>query len=440
MSNVLIDDESSRLKHFIWEELAENFYVAVIFRCVSGRRYVVQRHFEQQLLDLKSSFLQNKWRHCLYDVIHKSHAPIYITCHEVELMHEIFSWHLNYAKNHLKLRENVDYIVNFEDLFDSFQSLTLNEGYLSTTSIIQPVTTLDAARKNIELWKSLQGNVSQTESNEDVYKSLNGKQPVLTSSSTGWLQLDSKIMPFIKKQCDHLLLVDCLLKEHVISSSEDVFLRPLYIPIQSEDIDLFHTLIRRSSLTDRSLLITLDHLAFRLKRLFFIRFLPTENPKQSIDHQKIMSNHGGLVTLNNRSQQRLPFIYINQMKYIPQLNHLNFTSMSTFCMANPYELEYLRLISLYDYISSDENKETLESLSSTNYLTLIPIKPADEYQIQLSISLQDFHCHEYERRTQQEKNLKFYDNDGWWQPPLSSSTTRQKRTFSHFKLQRPIFF
>ena len=150
---------------------------SLLYLISSGRRYVVQRHFEQQLLDVKSSFLQNKWRHCLYDVIHKYHAPIYITCHEVELMHEIFSWHLNYAKNHLKLRENVDYIVNFEDLVDSFQSLTSNEGYLSTSSIIQPVTTLDAARKNIELWKSLQGNVSQTESNEDVHKPVNVKQP-----------------------------------------------------------------------------------------------------------------------------------------------------------------------------------------------------------------------------------------------------------------------
>jgi hypothetical protein len=34
MSNVMIDDESSRLKHFIWEELDENFFIAVIFRYV----------------------------------------------------------------------------------------------------------------------------------------------------------------------------------------------------------------------------------------------------------------------------------------------------------------------------------------------------------------------------------------------------------------------
>jgi hypothetical protein len=34
MSNIMIDDESSRLKQFIWEELDENFFLAVIFRCV----------------------------------------------------------------------------------------------------------------------------------------------------------------------------------------------------------------------------------------------------------------------------------------------------------------------------------------------------------------------------------------------------------------------
>ncbi len=53
----------------------------------SGRRYVVQRHFEQQLFDIKSSLIQNQWRRCLLEVISKSLSPIYITRNEVELMH-----------------------------------------------------------------------------------------------------------------------------------------------------------------------------------------------------------------------------------------------------------------------------------------------------------------------------------------------------------------
>jgi hypothetical protein len=179
MSNVIIDDELSRLKQFIWEELDENFFVAVIFRCVwercfffkekinfsyvffsSKRRYIVQRHFEQQLFDIKSSLIQNKWRRCLLDVISNSLLPLYITINEVNLMTDIFSWHLNYSNNYIKLRENIDYIIDFEDLIDCFKSISLDNRkniYHNTNDfLIQPVTTLDAASKNIQMWKNLQ--------------------------------------------------------------------------------------------------------------------------------------------------------------------------------------------------------------------------------------------------------------------------------------------
>ncbi|CAF1284139.1 unnamed protein product [Adineta steineri] len=462
----MIDDESSRLKHFLWEELDENFLIAVIFR--SGRRYVVQRHFEQQLLDIKSSSLQNKWRRCLLDVITRSSSPIYITLNEVELMHEIYSWHLNYANNYIKLRENIDYIIDFENLIDCFNSLGLvdNSNYLQSF-MIQPVTTLDEARKNIEKWKNLQETINENNTHQQtIDKRVNRKKPKTStitstesaplcdqSSTTGWLQLDSKIVPFIKKQCDRLLSVDYLLKEHIISSSEDFSLRPLYIPIEHDDICTFNTLIRQSSssllfnsiLTKHSSLITLDHLIFRLKRLFFIRFLSSPINNDYIDYHKIMSFHGGLLTIIDSKKQHLPFIYINKIKYIPQLNNLNSSLIATFCIANKYELEYLRLISLYDYLASDENDDILKILLTTNNLTLIPIDYYCEQNLQTTISLNDFHYHEYQRRTQQQKNLNNYDDNqssssslsGWWQPPTSS---KQKRPLSHFKLQRPIFF
>ncbi len=266
-------------------------------------------------------------------------------------------------------------------------------------------------------------------------------------STTGWLQLDSKIVPFIKKHCDRLLPVEYLLKEHVISSSEDFSLRSLYIPISPEDIQTFKILIRQliSSnfiITNQSLLITLDHLIFRLKRLFFIRFLSSPINFDQIDYQKIMSFNGGLLTLLNPNKQRIPFLYINKQKYIPQINEINLSSISTFCMANKYELEYIRLISLYDYLSSDENNDNLINFLSRNNLTLIPIDFYYEQKYFTTISLHDFHYHEYQRRTQQQQNLIYYDDDsqtstGWWQPPVSS---KQKRPLSHFKLQRPILF
>jgi hypothetical protein len=156
-----------------------------------------------------------------------------------------------------------------------------------------------------------------------------------------------------------------------------------------------------------------------------------------------MSFNGGLLTLFKQNKQRIPFIYINQQKYIPQINDMNLSSISTFCMANKYELEYIRLISLYDYLSSDENNDNLIRLLSIPNLTLIPIDVYYEQKYFTTISFHDFHYHEYQRRTQQEKNLISYNDDpqistGWWQPPVSSS--KQKRPLSHFKLHRPILF
>ncbi|CAF2599907.1 unnamed protein product [Rotaria sp. Silwood2] len=423
----MIDDESSRLKHFIWEELDENFFIAVIFR--SGRRYFVQRHFEQQLFDIKSSLIQNKWRRCLLEVISNSSSPIYITLNEVQLMHDIFSWHLNYSTNYLKLRENIDYIIDFEDLIDCFNSMSLDDNNNNNNNntksfIIQPVTTLDAARKNIEMWKNLQENIIESNTNQTVDKRVKRKRtrtpilntPTITptpakssfrfdqSSLTGWIQLDSKIVPFIKKQCDRLLPVEYLLKEHIISSSEDFSLRSLYIPINEDDIYIFNNLIRQSSssssskfiLTNYSSLITLDHLIFRLKRLFFIRFLSSPINVDYIDYNQVMSYNG----------------------------------------------EYLRLIALYDYLSSDENNDNFISLLSINNLTLIPIDCYYEEKSLEIISLNNFHYNEYQRRFEQQKSLiHFEDNQqlssGWWQPPASSS---KQKSLSHIKLQRPIFF
>lgn len=276
---------------------------------------------------------------------------------------------------------------------------------------------------------------------------LTSNKPSLPSI-TGWLQIDSKIVPFIKKHCDRLLPVEYLLKEHLISSLEDFSLRSLYIPIHNDDIEIFKTLIRQSSfissniiLTNHSLLITLDHLIFRLKRLFFIRFLSSPNLNDCLDYHKIMSFNGGLLTLKDNLKQRLPFIYINKKIYIPQMNYLNLSYSSTFCMANKYELEYLRLISLYDHLSSDEN---FNNFSLIDNLTLIPIDYSYDERFFTTISLNDFHYREYQRRTQQQKTLTNFNNDdnqqsanGWWQPPISS---KQKRPLSHFKLQRPIFF
>ena len=150
----------------------------------SGRRYVVQRHFEQQLFDIKSLLIQNNWRRCLLEVISNSLSPIYITLNEVQLMHEIFSWHLNYSNNYIKLRENIDYIIDFEDLIDCFNSLSFDDDNSNNnlkSFIIQPVTTLDAARKNIEMWKNLQENIIEKNTNQTIDKRVNRERTRIPS-------------------------------------------------------------------------------------------------------------------------------------------------------------------------------------------------------------------------------------------------------------------
>lgn len=268
--------------------------------------------------------------------------------------------------------------------------------------------------------------------------------------STGWLQLDSKSVPFIQRQSDRLLPVEYLLREHLIASCDEFHLRSFYIPISNDDIDIFHTLMRPSSsipliLTLHSSLVTLDHLLFRLKRLFFVRFLSSPSELDSIDYQQVMSLNGGLVTVNsgqNGTQHRIPFVHINKQKFIPQLDQLFCSFKSPFHLASKYQSEYLRLMFLYDGLSSNEPSNELNNVLAAQILSLVPVQCCYDERFITTISFHDFHYHEYQRRSQQRKNL-VPSNDqsslstGWWQPPMSSKETR---SLTHFKLQRPILF
>jgi len=100
-------------------------------------------------------------------------------------MHEIFSWHLNYANSYIKLRENIDYIIDFEDLIDCFNSIALDNNNNNTNNlksfIIEPVTTLDAARKNIEMWKNLQENFIENNTNQTTDNRIKTKSTKIPS-------------------------------------------------------------------------------------------------------------------------------------------------------------------------------------------------------------------------------------------------------------------
>lgn len=394
----------------------------------SDRRYILQRYFERELSKIKSSKIETQWRDCLFHCASKTNRSLLLTSAEIQLMHEILTWHCN---SPLKIHEQMDCLLDFEDLLETYHSFSLPHD--QSPFLIQPVTTLDAARRNIELWTNLQTRSIDPSSNEIPENILS-----FFTAHTGWIQLDSKLIPFMKKHCDRLLPVEYLLKEHLITSSEDFSLRSLYIPSNPTDLQIFANLLSQSNwiLPNQISFITLDHLIFRLKRLFFIRFISSSHPFHPIDYSRIMSNHGGLLTSIHSPQQRIPYLYINKQTYIPQLNHLS--SNSTFSMANPNELEYLRLITLYDYLSSEENQDYLRILFTRTNIQLIRV----DWNQYTSISLNDFHRHEYQRRTQQEQSpLTFSDDDqssnGWWQTPISS---QNKRSLSHLKYQRTILF
>lgn len=353
-------DESSRLKQFLWEELEDKVFIAVLFR--SNRRYVVQRYFEHELTRIKSSKIQQKWRQSLSNIIQQTNSRHSLTQIEINLMNEILSWHLNLRKPMHFNRTN-DYLIDFDDLLEHYQNEIM----------------------------------------------------IHRNSQIDWIQIDSKLIPFVQKYRDYLLPIEYLLKENVISSYEDNLLKSFYIPMSSDDFNQFG-----SHLTQQSSFITLEHLVFRLKRLIFIRF----HHETTIDHKQIMRLKGGLLTLNHFPKQRIPYIYINQNKYIPQIDS---NSSATFCLANQYEFEYLRLIMLYDSLATDVENDYAKIFVKQTNLTLIPIDCFCDEKSCTNISLKDFHFHEYQRRFQQEKNL----SNGRWQTPRSST---------NFQYQQPILF
>ena len=113
----------------------------------SGRRYVAQRHFEQQLFFVQSPVIQEKWRRTFFELMSKAFVFLSLTPNESNLLNEINSWHLNMSAGDARL----DNLLDFDDLFDcstSFPSSSTPVAFL-----FQPMTTLAAASRTLELWK-----------------------------------------------------------------------------------------------------------------------------------------------------------------------------------------------------------------------------------------------------------------------------------------------
>lgn len=149
-----------------------------IFFSSENRRYVSQQHFEQQLSSVQSSSIEEKWRRSLFEVISQTLSPIFVTAEEMKLINEISSWHLNSSNNFRKFRDQLDYLIDFEDLLDVSQSIVVNRSPLSKRFCLQPVRTLTAASKKIEMLKNHQANTNETYSNSIMEKSERKKNKV----------------------------------------------------------------------------------------------------------------------------------------------------------------------------------------------------------------------------------------------------------------------
>lgn len=128
-------------------------------------------------------------------------SPLYITSNEANLINEINTWHLNWSNQFCKINARIDYLIDFEDLFDSSITVTMVGSSASPSFLFQPITTLEAASRTIEMWKERQDRlIDDTYSNPTVSKSLSKSNPS-TSKRNG----KSSLISFSEERRDNYI-------------------------------------------------------------------------------------------------------------------------------------------------------------------------------------------------------------------------------------------
>ncbi|CAF0872278.1 unnamed protein product [Rotaria sordida] len=399
-------DYPSRLNHFTWEEI-EGRYLPVIYRHENGisQRYISKMYVEHTLFESES------WQR--YTLLARSLPPLVsysYTEYELKLFRLIIEWHL--ASFHFKTLPSSDCLICFEDLLDFYNNLRKLRDTLSTTTFNRPIAPLprltpvplkpNIQSQSFELPTQILSSIKQQSKihllpqNPDIPSQINHRQQEQLLSSqksskeSGWVQINNVFVPYIVKiklrenelnkchtrqpapqlQREFYVPYEILIKCNIFSDNEFT-LKKLLIKATQQDFDILNNLITNINIFDekvpeKTLLVNLYHVMIGLNRIFYIKFLPTKNPRSQVNkyHGDILTHKGGtLITNGNRL---IPYIVQNSRFYVPLL--YTFHSVPNILIQakrgarapRQYEIDYLNL--LFIYFSIDTQPLTSDTL------------------------------------------------------------------------------
>ncbi|CAF1197385.1 unnamed protein product [Rotaria magnacalcarata] len=405
-------DYPSRLNHFSWEEI-EGRYLPVIYRHEHGinQRYISKIYVERTLFESES------WqRHTL---LARSLPPLVsysYTENELKLFRSIIEWHL--ASLHFKTIPSSDCLICFEDLLDFYSNLRKLRDNIptavttTTTTFNRPIAPLPrpsplplkptiVPSQSFELPTQIISSVKEQPKshllpqNADISMQMNrGQTQIVTtqknSKESGWVQINNVFIPYIVKtklrenelnkchtrqpapqlQREFYVPYEILIKCNIFSDSE-FSLRKLLIKATQQDFDILNNLITNINIFDekvpeKTLLVNLYHVMVGLNRIFYIKFLPTKQPRTQVNkyHIEILTHTGGSLLMSGN--KLIPYIVQNSRFYVPLL--YTFHSLPNVLLQakrsarapRQHEIDYLNLLLIY--FSIDTQPLTLDTL------------------------------------------------------------------------------
>lgn len=352
-------------------------------------------------------------------------------------MHRILDFHLS-DKARFTVSRTKDQLVAFDDLLDLFyraqefsktkkptyphqQRTTNGQGTpIATIPSVQTTFVVPSAKKVVlaPLMPSNNSILNAPASSKDpppapvpdqrtssIPSELN---PVFLYKTViedhGWIQINNVCLPFVVKYGQRLLPYQPLVSCQILSSQE---LTPLLTRTTTTDIALINRMIREcrihnDGLVEDAPLINLQHLLMGSSSLLYVKILPKETPKPSINRQfkEVLAMQGGCLSLTNHS---LPFVCSHNRSYVPLPSiasiypNLQPVLQSLARVPHVNDLEYLQLVQFY-YGQKELPLDTL----------LINMDDLEQMQIIASktIPLEEYRAGEKIRFEQQVQSVK----------------------------------
>ena len=356
------------------------------------------------------------------------------TEHELKLSRFIVEWHL--ASFHLKTIPSSDCLICFEGFLEFYTNLSKLRATVPTTVFHPPLVPLPqpqppplSVKSNLQsqlfelptqVLSSIQIPSRIEPSPQDSYISPQidrnqGKLFQKNPKESGWVQINNVFLPYIVKiklrenelkkchtrqpapqlQREFYVPYEILIKCHIFSDNE-FSLKKFLIKATQQDFDILNNLITNINIFDekvpeKTLLVNLYHIMVGLDRIFYIKFLPTQQPRSQVNkyHADIVTNKGGTLLMNG--DKLVPYIVQNSRFYVPLL--YTFHSSPTILLQakrgarapRQYEIDYLNL--LFIYFSIDTPPLTSDTLlidffnfKCTNLKSLVHFRTLSEHQ------------------------------------------------------------